>query len=212
MQKLWRGAGGTSPVLYTAGWLEKNAAPAILSSVPVFTFPMPASHLRAPPSAAAVVPRQNLPRCGPQFAWCRNLENGLQSKRSWSPLLRQARGPSSAAWLHGETGRGLRAAEGLRDRAGEKGRSGKEAEGVVVEGERKSQEPQQHQQQSGVVNNGVVERRQRGGGSNGTPVLCPELLMIPGVGPRNLRKLVDKGFNGVAQLKQLYRDKDDAEI
>ncbi|XP_042035841.1 uncharacterized protein LOC121782173 [Salvia splendens] len=35
----------------------------------------------------------------------------------------------------------------------------------------------------------------------------PDLLTIPGVGPRNLRKLVDKGFDGVAQLKQLYKDK-----
>ena len=34
-----------------------------------------------------------------------------------------------------------------------------------------------------------------------------ELLAIPGVGPRNLRKLVDKGFDDVAQLKQFYRDK-----
>uniref|UniRef100_A0A452Z6L6 Uncharacterized protein n=1 Tax=Aegilops tauschii subsp. strangulata TaxID=200361 RepID=A0A452Z6L6_AEGTS len=34
-----------------------------------------------------------------------------------------------------------------------------------------------------------------------------ELLAIPGVGPRNLRKLVDNGFEGVAHLKQLYRDK-----
>ncbi|KAL2503453.1 dNK domain-containing protein [Abeliophyllum distichum] len=33
------------------------------------------------------------------------------------------------------------------------------------------------------------------------------LLTIPGVGPRNLRKLVEKGFEGVAQLKQLYREK-----
>jgi hypothetical protein len=34
-----------------------------------------------------------------------------------------------------------------------------------------------------------------------------ELLAIPKVGLRNLRKLENKGFNGVAQLKQLYRDK-----
>ena len=34
-----------------------------------------------------------------------------------------------------------------------------------------------------------------------------ELLSIPGIGPRNLRKLADKGFQGVAQLKQLYKDK-----
>lgn len=35
----------------------------------------------------------------------------------------------------------------------------------------------------------------------------PDLLTIPGVGPRNLRKLVDKGFEGLADLKQLYKDK-----
>ena len=35
----------------------------------------------------------------------------------------------------------------------------------------------------------------------------PDLLAIPGVGPRNLRKLVDKGIGGVAELKQLYKDK-----
>ncbi|KAK9110039.1 hypothetical protein Sjap_018099 [Stephania japonica] len=34
-----------------------------------------------------------------------------------------------------------------------------------------------------------------------------DLLAIPGVGPRNLRKLVDKGIGEVADLKQLYRDK-----
>ncbi|KAK6131135.1 hypothetical protein DH2020_035134 [Rehmannia glutinosa] len=49
-------------------------------------------------------------------------------------------------------------------------------------------------------------RRQRGGGG-AVVVGSPDLLTIPGVGPRNLRKLVEKGFEGVAQLKQLYRDK-----
>lgn len=45
-----------------------------------------------------------------------------------------------------------------------------------------------------------------GGGSSAMPGNV-DLLMIPGVGPRNLRKLVDKGIGGVAELKQLYRDK-----
>ncbi|KAL6840240.1 hypothetical protein ACP4OV_030050 [Aristida adscensionis] len=49
------------------------------------------------------------------------------------------------------------------------------------------------------------ERRQRGWSD--APMGSGELLAIPGVGPRNLRKLVDKGFDGVAQLKQLYKDK-----
>ncbi|GJM92414.1 hypothetical protein PR202_ga08888 [Eleusine coracana subsp. coracana] len=51
----------------------------------------------------------------------------------------------------------------------------------------------------------VPERRQRG--RSDEPMGSGELLAIPGVGPRNLRKLVDKGFDGLAQLKQLYRDK-----
>uniref|UniRef100_A0A0E0DRR5 Deoxynucleoside kinase domain-containing protein n=1 Tax=Oryza meridionalis TaxID=40149 RepID=A0A0E0DRR5_9ORYZ len=53
------------------------------------------------------------------------------------------------------------------------------------------------------------ERRLRGGGSAAVAAAAGsgELLSIPGVGPRNQRKLVDNGFEGVAQLKQLYRDK-----
>ncbi|CAA0827790.1 P-loop containing nucleoside triphosphate hydrolases superfamily protein [Striga hermonthica] len=58
---------------------------------------------------------------------------------------------------------------------------------------------------------GKVQRRQRiAGGGGGAPLAVaasPDLLTIPGVGPRNLRKLVEKGFEGVAQLKQLYKDK-----
>lgn len=54
-----------------------------------------------------------------------------------------------------------------------------------------------------------VQRRQRicGGVGGGMVVGVPDLLAIPGVGPRNLRKLVEKGFDGVAQLKRLYKDK-----
>ena len=65
---------------------------------------------------------------------------------------------------------------------------------------------------------GDTEEREKGGGGRAAPerkqrgrsdalVGSGELLAIPGVGPRNLRKLVDKGFDDVAQLKQLYRDK-----
>lgn len=64
---------------------------------------------------------------------------------------------------------------------------------------------------NGAGKGGMVEeekpmrlRRQRG---SGVLVGNPDLLTIPGVGPRNLRKLVDKGIQGVAELKQLYRDK-----
>ncbi|KAI3499690.1 hypothetical protein L1887_35495 [Cichorium endivia] len=55
-------------------------------------------------------------------------------------------------------------------------------------------------------------RRHRGspgGGSNAPPLLPgnPDLLTIPGVGPRNLRKLVENGIGGVAELKKIYKDK-----
>jgi hypothetical protein len=55
------------------------------------------------------------------------------------------------------------------------------------------------------VGRAAAERGLRGG--NAAASGSVELRAIPGVGPRNLRKLVDKGFEGVAQLKQLYRDK-----
>ncbi|CAN6213677.1 unnamed protein product [Urochloa humidicola] len=47
-----------------------------------------------------------------------------------------------------------------------------------------------------------------GGRGEGFPAReSAELLGIPGVGPRNLRKLVDGGFRDLARLKQLYTDK-----
>ncbi|EOA36875.1 hypothetical protein CARUB_v10008902mg [Capsella rubella] len=48
-------------------------------------------------------------------------------------------------------------------------------------------------------------RSSNGGG--GGLVRNPDLLKIPGVGPRNQRKLVENGIEGVAELKQLYKDK-----
>lgn len=50
-------------------------------------------------------------------------------------------------------------------------------------------------------------RRQKGLSGGGVLVGNPDLLTIPGVGPRNLKKLVEKGIGGVAELKQLYKDK-----
>ncbi|XP_062101332.1 uncharacterized protein LOC133807177 [Humulus lupulus] len=52
-----------------------------------------------------------------------------------------------------------------------------------------------------------LHRRQRGSSSGGALTDNPDLLTIPGVGPRNLRKLVENGISGVAELKQLYKDK-----
>ncbi|KAL5192882.1 Deoxycytidine kinase [Glycine soja] len=55
--------------------------------------------------------------------------------------------------------------------------------------------------------NSRLNRRQKGSTSSSPAPSNPDLLAIPGVGPRNFRKLVQKGIAGVAQLKQLYKDK-----
>lgn len=79
-----------------------------------------------------------------------------------------------------------------------------EEKGAVVKGEKKNRVTQQRAASAG---SSTVERRPRGGILDASPEGSLELLTIPGVGPRNLRKLVNKGFGGVAQLKQLYIDK-----
>ncbi|XP_072950695.1 uncharacterized protein [Typha angustifolia] len=193
MQKLWRGTTGQGPLLCTSALLETKSS----RSNPLSLFPMPAFHLRATPSSssAAVAPssagrvqsrtRHSICRCG--------LE-----KRAWPALSRQASAPSAAAWLHGGAASGLRNWEKgeIFDGFGVGARR-REEEMEVVEGETRLESESSR----------VVERRAKSGGSSGAPIENLELLTIPGVGPRNLRKLVDKGFSRVAELKQLYRDK-----
>ncbi|MCO5582181.1 hypothetical protein L7F22_036071 [Adiantum nelumboides] len=52
----------------------------------------------------------------------------------------------------------------------------------------------------------IAERR-RGIFTRHSQVKMPDLLTVPGIGPRNMEKLVAKGIGGVAELKQLYLDK-----
>nr|XP_010910778.1 uncharacterized protein LOC105036736 [Elaeis guineensis] len=201
MHKLWRGSTAHGPVLCTVDWLESKASRA-LPKVPLFRILMPALRLRPTPSDA--------------------LLRGSHGQQSHSPiwrcvLPRQARAPPSSPSLRGGRGRSFRAVEAVRNReksgnlegSGEQERkeedsSGEEEVGVVEE-ERNSSRALQ--QRSSENRSRVVERRARSGGSNAPPVGSLELLEIPGVGPRNLKKLVDKGFQRVAELKQLYRDK-----
>ncbi|KAK4341009.1 hypothetical protein RND71_039510 [Anisodus tanguticus] len=132
--------------------------------------------------AAAVVPRVS--NCG----ICRcSLDNNTAPVRAWV-VLKQSR--SSAAWFGT-----VASASG----------SGSE-KGVPVTS---AEEEKDEDNESGSAAR-LHNRRQRGsggGGEGGGVMASPDLLTIPGVGPRNLRKLVQKGFMGVDQLKQLYRDK-----
>lgn len=71
-----------------------------------------------------------------------------------------------------------------------------------------SSSEQQHQDTTSSSSSSTADvrlnRRQK---VSSSPSSNPDLLAIPGVGPRNFRKLVQKGIQGVAQLKQLYKDK-----
>ncbi|KAM0939988.1 putative deoxycytidine kinase [Dioscorea sansibarensis] len=198
MQKLWRSCTSPGPVLSTACWLETKASSALSRSF------MCVSTLRLSSLSGSRQSRRTplVPcRCG--------LDGGRALSRALSPLLREVQVPS-LAWLHVSPGRGFRAVEGLRSRE----------KGGVLDGfdeeKRKEEESCSEEEEGGVVDAGQRSRsprqrtssvRRQRGGSNGPSGRNLELLTIPGVGPRNLRKLVDKGFEGVAQLKQLYKDK-----
>ena len=52
----------------------------------------------------------------------------------------------------------------------------------------------------------MMNNKRMASSSSAAIPLSPDLLTIPDVGPRNFRKLVEKGIAGVAQLKQLYKD------
>ncbi|XP_050377138.1 uncharacterized protein LOC126794456 [Argentina anserina] len=127
--------------------------------------------------------------------------------RAWPVLKDAAFSGYRPAWLHSgadgpfsvsaaaEASKGLEAEEGLGNGGGgvDKGLEDGEVE--------KSSEEK-------VKFSSSSPRRQRAAGGGGSVVAGnPDLLAIPGVGPRNLRKLVQKGIGGVAELKQLYRDK-----
>ncbi|CAN6337520.1 unnamed protein product [Urochloa humidicola] len=115
-----------------------------------------------------------------------------------SPALRLAAtrrpGPRPPPWLRfGVGGGGARRGLLCSAEAARRGGDGEEAE--------------EEEARRGGGTRAAAERRMRGGGAAAAVGTSVELLAIPGVGPRNLRKLVDNGFEGVAQLKQLYRDK-----
>ncbi|CAL9078876.1 unnamed protein product [Musa textilis] len=196
MHKLWHG----TPVLSTAGWIETTAARALLLTS------MPALRLLPPPSPA-ILQRSHNPFRKPEPVSVA-ADNG-------SRLFCRARMSASAPLLRGGWARTFGTVEALRGR--DKGESlegsvgngsspeeDDEEKGAMVKREKKSRVTQQRAASGGSSS---VVRRPRGEILDASPEGSLELLTIPGVGPRNLRKLVDKGFEGVAQLKQLYIDK-----
>ncbi|XP_060197978.1 uncharacterized protein LOC132626954 [Lycium barbarum] len=115
---------------------------------------------------------------------CRcSLDNNAAPVRAWV-VLKQSR--TSAAWF------------GTVASASEKS--------VVPVTAEEEEEEKDSDNESGSTGVAARSHNRRQRGSDGV-MASPDLLTIPGVGPRNLRKLVQKGFMGVDQLKQLYRDK-----
>ncbi|XP_042434281.1 uncharacterized protein LOC122020425 [Zingiber officinale] len=185
MHKLWRG---------TPGWIQTAAARVRRLS--------PMLSLRLPSPRCASAPDRSLLSCKNPAPASVFPENG--PGRFWQGGM-----SASAHGLRGGWGRGFRSVEALKSQ-----RKDGDLEDLVDEESSEVDE----QVEGGVVGGEEVsflgigereeKRRVRGGGSLNPPsARSLELLAIPGVGPRNQRKLVDKGFEGVDQLKQLYVDK-----
>ncbi|KAK3033623.1 hypothetical protein RJ639_033748 [Escallonia herrerae] len=162
---------------------------------------MPAAlHMINPSSAAAALSRKPTAASvvassmSSKLHSCRICQCSIDSAapaRAWV-LFKEGRGGSRSAWFH------TAAAD-----------SDKSFVAVAAEGSQNSE--------AAVESGGdgeralrVHHRRQKAGGDGAAagPVPGnPDLLTIPGVGPRNLKKLVEKGIGRVAELKQIYRDK-----
>ncbi|XP_078441002.1 P-loop containing nucleoside triphosphate hydrolases superfamily protein [Wolffia australiana] len=203
MQKTWwRLSLCPSPVLCSGGWLDR-APNSRISAMQIRPYPSSSSSLLYSGKSATRQWRGN-----PLFSCnCVYGDGDGGRGRAWL-ALKKARLPASsaaAAWSHGSVAggrRGYRARDPSKDfEKGEGLDSVDEGEGVeTVDLAEKSDVSTSSCQR-------VHLRRQRSAFSGGVPVENVDLLTIPGVGPRNLRKLVDKGIGGVADLKQLYRDK-----
>ncbi|KAF3445455.1 hypothetical protein FNV43_RR10631 [Rhamnella rubrinervis] len=114
--------------------------------------------------------------------------------RAWV-VLKDGRAGSKAAWLHTVSDASFSAAAVEGTRNTEEGLDCDDGGGDGVRERDLEEKPQR------------LSRRQRSSSIGGALAGNPDLLTIPGVGPRNLRKLVEKGIGGVSELKQLYKDK-----
>ncbi|KAL5973589.1 hypothetical protein ACLOJK_030242 [Asimina triloba] len=166
---------------------------------------MPAAPLRpSPPPLRRCVPLRHSPGAVLAPAAFSGTRSRRAPSRSW-PAFGESGPGLRSAWLHGGSDRGCLVSEVLKNPS--KQRCSDESEEKnecrpspsAVTGEEKQQQPRLPR-----------ERRQKGAdGAAAAASLIgnhPDLLAIPGVGPRNMQKLVDKGIGGVDDLKQLYKD------
>ncbi|KAK9066835.1 hypothetical protein SSX86_014158 [Deinandra increscens subsp. villosa] len=122
---------------------------------------------------------------------CRNCPCSIEvantvPSRAWT-VLKKNRNGSGVAWIH----------TSFSDK------------GVSVSATN-SENSEGSSESGGIADEKAVKFNRRHRGSLGGEPLVPgnpDLLTIPGVGPRNLRKLVENGIGGVAELKKIYKDK-----
>lgn len=167
--------------------MDPMPSPAAINLRPCIGFIPSSSNSSKPSFFCRVSPTVT---AGPSICRC-SVEDATTPQRAWA-VFKEIRSGSRLAWFHTASGYGsVSPAKGVERDSGEDDDGNGRENGVNVSEE--------------VVTPSVkLQRRAR---SERDASVNPDLLTIPGIGPRNLRKLVQKGIGGVAQLKQLYRDK-----
>ncbi|CAK9314016.1 unnamed protein product [Citrullus colocynthis] len=162
-----------------------------------------AASLSRKPSSAAVSSHFAAANSSRNCYLCRCAIDASAALRAWS-LFKDNRNGLRPAWLHTDSD-GLfsssSSGEGLKSsRVSVAGDNGGDGDGFACDNDGEGEKVLEEK-------GSKSSRRQKGLAGGGVLVGNPDLLTIPGVGPRNLKKLVKKGIAGVAELKQLYKDK-----
>ena len=185
-----------SPTTSANKYNKAMAAAAAASSVGVGPSPSPSASLTAKkPFALSTLPPSSISRC-----LCLTHKHKHHASTTRAPTHRLPWLPSRHASLHSPAdGSFLTPHPHLDPAEPEEVTTTEDRHGSLDELDTKEREKEK------PLSSMRMNRRQRASSSPIPP--NPDLLAIPGVGPRNLKKLVQKGIAGVAQLKQLYKDK-----
>lgn len=152
-------------------------------------------------AAPALVKRPNASTVSCRICIC-NVQPENPSKNAWA-VFKERNSRFRVAWLRAGSHRFGSGSGSLGAAASSHG-SKSSAKGLSDGGDENGAEVEKSDSFSKEKPVRVQSRRSR---ESSVLLDNPDLLAIPGVGPRNLRKLVEKGIAGVAELKQLYRDK-----
>ncbi|KAG6607493.1 Thymidine kinase 2, mitochondrial, partial [Cucurbita argyrosperma subsp. sororia] len=181
--------------------LLMSAATSFHSGVTASAFS--ASSLIRKPSSAAVSSRFVAANSSRNCYLCRCAIETPAALRAWVVFKDNRNGLRRPAWVHTDSD-GLFSSSGVEElkssRVAVAGDNGGDGDEMVCDN---GGESGKVLEEKGSKSN----RRQKSLSGGSVLVGDPDLLTIPGVGPRNLKKLVEKGIGGVAELKQLYKDK-----